>query len=50
MNKLPIQAAAILWDFDGTIVDSFGAVMEVLGDVLPTHGLAPKPRNAIIKP
>jgi phosphoglycolate phosphatase-like HAD superfamily hydrolase len=41
MNKLPVQAAAILWDFDGTIVDSFGVVMAVLEDILPTHGLVP---------
>jgi HAD superfamily hydrolase (TIGR01509 family) len=38
---LPPDTAAILWDLDGTLVDSFGLDLEVCADILSAHAGRP---------
>jgi HAD superfamily hydrolase (TIGR01509 family) len=38
---LPADTAAILWDLDGTLVDSFGLDLEVCARILSTHAGRP---------
>lgn len=30
----------ILWDLDGTMLDSFGILKDILGEIVPVHGLS----------
>lgn len=39
----------ILWDLDGTLIDSVGVVADILSEVLPTHGYALPTPDALAK-
>lgn len=45
MNR--IHPAAIIWDLDGTLVDSVGDLASALNGVLRQHGLAPRSTDAV---
>lgn len=39
---------AIVWDLDGTLLDSFGLYKEILAEILPPHGIA-VPEEAFLR-
>lgn len=40
MIKAMQEIKTVIWDLDGTLIDSFGIFGEVLADILPNHNLA----------
>lgn len=40
-------ARQIIWDLDGTLVDSFGLYGEILAEILPRHGM-PIPEESVL--
>ncbi|HJQ08879.1 MAG TPA: HAD family hydrolase [Candidatus Saccharimonadales bacterium] len=46
---LSANIESVIWDLDGTILDSFGILTGVLGEVLPRHGITVPPDEEIAK-
>jgi phosphoglycolate phosphatase-like HAD superfamily hydrolase len=41
------ETETVVWDLDGTILDSFGILKDGLDEVLPNHGLTPPAQHAL---
>ncbi len=46
-TEIPAQTQTILWDLDGTLLDSFGAYREALTEILPGYG-RPVPSEEVL--
>lgn len=47
--KLSPTIKTIIWDLDGTLLDSFGIYEDILAQLLPTKGVVVPPRAAMLK-
>lgn len=46
--KVPASITTIVWDLDGTLLDSFGIHEEIVSQVLPKHGHPVPPRQHML--
>lgn len=44
-----VEAKSIIWDLDGTLIDSFGIYTEVLAEILPQYGWPMPPEQTLIE-
>lgn len=42
------ETTSLIWDLDGTLLDSFGVFQEVLAEILPTHDLLLPPLEVLV--
>lgn len=43
------EAKSIIWNLDGTLIDSFGIYIEVLAEILPQYGRSMPPEQILIE-
>lgn len=47
--KIDPAVDTVIWDLDGTILDTFGYTLGILREVMPKHGFAPPTRQELAK-
>ena len=48
MDRLPENTQTLVWDLDGTLLDSFGIYEDIIQQLFPTHNLPMPPRELML--